>query len=85
MMAKSKKKGGGDKGGKSGMVQVVLLADVKGQGKKGEVVSVKSAFAENMSAHATGPMNARTHQLSSFPTTTSVRSWRLQARARGPR
>lgn len=43
-MAKAKKKGGSAKGGN---VQVVLTADVKSLGKKGDVVSVKPAYAEN--------------------------------------
>ena len=46
MMAKKAKKGGG--AAKGGTVQVVLNAPVKGVGKKGDVVSVKSAYAENV-------------------------------------
>lgn len=43
LMAKKKKAAG-----KTAMVQVVLNQPVKGIGKKGEVVSVKSAYAENV-------------------------------------
>ena len=45
MMAKAKSKGGKAKGG---AVQVVLHQPVKGVGKKGEVVTVKPAYAENV-------------------------------------
>ena len=44
-MAKKKKAAGGSK---SGSVSVLLSADVKNLGRKGEVVSVKPAYAENM-------------------------------------
>lgn len=46
MLAKKKKGGGG--GAAGGMVQVVLFQPVKGIGKKGEIVKVKSAYAENV-------------------------------------
>jgi len=45
MMAK--KKGGKGGGGAAKMVQVVLSEPIKGVGKKGELVSVKPAYAEN--------------------------------------
>ena len=48
MMAKSKKAKGGAKGGASASVQVVLHQEVKGVGKKGELVMVKPAYAENV-------------------------------------
>lgn len=48
-MAKKKAKGGAAKGG---MVEVVLTAEVKGVGKKGQLVSVKPAYAENMLVRA---------------------------------
>lgn len=41
----AKKKGGG--GGGSKMVQVVLSEDIKGVGRKNELVSVKPAYADN--------------------------------------
>ena len=44
-VALAKKKGGGSKGGQ---VQVVLFEPIKGVGKKGEIVSVKSSYAENV-------------------------------------
>jgi large subunit ribosomal protein L9 len=47
MMAKKKGKGGGGGSSSSGSVQVVLSAPVKGVGKKGELVTVKAAYAEN--------------------------------------
>lgn len=46
MMAKKKGKGGA--GGAAKVVQVMLTAPVKGLGKKGDLVAVKPAYAENM-------------------------------------
>ena len=47
-IALAKKKKGGGGGGGGAKVQCVLLADVKGVGRKGELVEVKPAYAENM-------------------------------------
>ena len=47
-IALAKKKKGGGGGGGGAKVQCVLLADVKGVGRKGELVVVKPAYAENM-------------------------------------
>ena len=45
LMAKKKAGGGGGGGGKD--ISVVLTADVKGQGRKGELINVKPAYAQN--------------------------------------